>query len=138
VFSILADAIAHIAITAALLQGFPHTTMPATDEHGNTAQYSGVPLRDILAKQGVPAGDAVRGKVMTEVVVVSAADGYRVVFTLPELDASFTDRVVLLADARDGAPFSAHDGPFRLIVPGEKRNARWIRQVTSVDVEDIP
>jgi hypothetical protein len=49
---------------------------------------------------------------------------------LPQL----TDRIVLLADAMDGQPLSAHEGPFRIIVPKEKRAARWVRQVKSVTV----
>jgi hypothetical protein len=136
--SLLAAAVLHIAISAATLQGLPRQTISATDEHGNTAQYSGVALRDVLTQQGVPTGEALRGPVMTRVVVVDAADGYRVVFSLSELDPGMTDRVVLIADERDGTPLSAHEGPFRIIVPGEKRGARWIRQVTSVDVEDAP
>ena len=128
----------HVAITAATLQGLPHITIPATDEHGHTAQYGGVALRDVLTQDGVPAGDALRGKALTRYVVVDAADGYRVVFSLAELDTAFTDRVVLIADSRDGAAFAAHEGPFRLIVPGEKREARWVRQVTAIDVEDAP
>ena len=63
---------------------------------------------------------------------------YRVVFSLAELATAFTDRVVLIADSRDGAALSAHEGPFRLVVPGEKREARWVRQVTAIDVEDAP
>ena len=136
--SVLAAAILHIAITATSLQGLPHRTILATDEHGKTAQYGGVALRDLLTQQNVPAGDAVRGKAMTRYVVVDAADGYRVVFSLAELDASYTDRVVLIADSRDGAGLSAREGPYRLVVPGEKREARWVRQVTGIDVENAP
>jgi Oxidoreductase molybdopterin binding domain len=136
--NLLAAAVLHIAITAATLQGLPNRTISATDEHGNTAQYSGVALSDVLRQQGVPTGEAIRGAVMTRCVVVEASDGYKVVFSLSELDPGMTDRVVLIADTRDGAPFSAQEGPYRLIVPGEKRGARWVRQVTSVDVEDAP
>jgi hypothetical protein len=69
--------------------------------------------------------------------VVKAADGYRAVYALPELDPSFTDRVILLADRRNGAPLDAK-APFRVVVPGEKHEARWVRQVTEIDVESVP
>jgi hypothetical protein len=127
-----------VAITAATLAGLPHQTISATDEHGRTDRYSGVALRDVLTQQGVPAGEAVRGKVMTRYVIVEATDGYRVLFSLPELDGSYGDRVVLIADTRDGVALDAHFGPYRLIVPGEKREARWVRNVSAVDVEDAP
>jgi hypothetical protein len=66
--------------------------------------------------------------------VIEAHDGYQVLFTLPELDSLFTDRVVLLADRRDGKPLSEKEGPLRIVVPDEKRQARWIRQVKSIAV----
>lgn len=127
-----------IAIDPAALQGLPERTISATDEAGKTDQYIGVSLRDLLTKAGLPIGAAVRGKAMRIVVVVGAADDYHVVFALPELDPSYTDRVVLIADRKDGAAIPAPQGPYRLIVPGEKREARWVREVTSVDIEDAP
>lgn len=137
--NVLAAAVAlHVAITAAALHDLPRSTVTATDEHGRTARYAGVALRDVLNAQGVSGGHALRGKGMTQYVVVDAADGYRVTFSVAELDASFTDRVVLIADTRDGAPLAAAEGPFRLIVPGEKRDGRWVRQVTAIDIEDAP
>ena len=71
-------------------------------------------------------------------LLVEAADGYRVVFALPELDPAFTDRVILLADRADGHPLDNKEGPFHIVVPGEKRMARWVRQVTSLKVVQAP
>jgi hypothetical protein len=70
--------------------------------------------------------------------VASAADGYRAVFALPELDPAFTDGVVLVADKRDGRPLGGEEGPLRLVVAGEKRQARWVRQLTSLSVRTAP
>ena len=128
----------HLAINATTLREFPRKHVHAVDEQGNDAEYSGVSLRDLLTKMGVPAGHAIRGKLMQTIVVVAGSDGYRVAFSISELDPSFTDRIVLVAELRAGAPFSALEGPYRLIVPGEKRGARWARQVTEVDVEGAP
>ena len=134
--SAVAAAALHIALSAATLQGLPHREISATDDHGVTATYRGVAIRDVLTQASVPAGEAIRGKIMTRYVVVDASDGYRAVFSLAELDPAYTDRTVLIADTRNGAPLSAHDGPLQIIVPGEKRDARWVRQVTGLDVED--
>lgn len=54
-----------------------------------------------------------------------------------DFDANYTDRVALLADRKDGAPLAAKDGPFHLIIPGEKRPARWVRQVVRIDVRRV-
>jgi hypothetical protein len=128
----------HVAINASTLSGLPRRTISATDEGGHTNSYSGVSLRDLLVRAGAPSEMRVRGKAMMAYVVVGAADNYHVLFTLPELDASYTDHVVLIADSRDGAPFPLNAGPYRLIVPFEKREARWVRQVTDVYLEDAP
>jgi len=71
-------------------------------------------------------------------VLVEASDGYRVTFALAELDAAFTDKLVLLAYAKDGSPLAASEGPFRVIAVGEKRPARWARNVVSIRVVVAP
>jgi hypothetical protein len=75
---------------------------------------------------------------LTRYVVVTGADGYRVVFALAELDAAFTGRAVILADSRDGGALPPNAAPFQLIVPGEKRPARWVRQVVAIEVLTAP
>ncbi len=106
-----------------------------TDEKGARVVYGGVPIIEILRRVGTPTGDDLRGKQMTLYLLVSASDGYHVVFALAELDPVFTDRRVLLVDLRDGKPLADTEGPFRIIAPGEKRHARWVRNVTSLTVE---
>jgi hypothetical protein len=67
-------------------------------------------------------------------LVVEAADGYRVVFALPELDPACSNQMILLADRRDGKPLDSMDGPLRIVVPAEKRHSRWVRQVIALKV----
>ena len=67
-------------------------------------------------------------------LVFGAADGYHAVFALPELDHAFTDRIIILADRRDGKPLAEKEGPLRIVVPDEKREARWVRQVVSLTI----
>ena len=69
-------------------------------------------------------------------VLVEASDGYRAAFSLAELDPELTDRVILLADTKDGQPLPPREGTFRIIVPGEKRPARWVCQVRAVTVHN--
>jgi hypothetical protein len=85
-----------------------------------------------------PLGDSLRGRSLGTFVTVEATDGYRVLFSIAELDARFTDRVVIVADAKDGRPLPAAEGPYRLIVPGEKRPARWARQVVRITLGRAP
>jgi hypothetical protein len=89
----------------------------------------------LLCRADVPLGKQLRGPRLKLYVVVEAADGYRAVFALAEFDPDFTDRVILLADRRDDYPLSSKRGPFRIVVPGEKRHARWVREATALDVQ---
>jgi len=124
-----------LKLTPELLHRLPRkqVSVPAT-EHGPAASFEGVRLRDILSEAGVPAGTAIRGPVLSWVVTLDATDGYRAVFALAELDPAFTERLVLLADTRDGKPLPPQEAPLRLVVPEEKRPARWIRQVKRITV----
>jgi hypothetical protein len=88
----------------------------------------------LLAKNGAPSGPAIRGRAVADYVVVRASDGYRAVFPLCELDPRITDKIVLLADKRNGSPMGSDLGPFRVVVPDEKHQMRWVRNVTEIAV----
>jgi DMSO/TMAO reductase YedYZ molybdopterin-dependent catalytic subunit len=106
----------------------------AADRDGKEHTYTGIPLSDILQQAGVTMGPQLRGENMAKYLLVKSADGYEVLFSLPELDSTYTNRVIILADQVDGAPLPANKGPFRIVVPGEKKPARWIWQVTTLSV----
>lgn len=68
---------------------------------------------------------------MATLVLAEAADGYRVVFSLAELDSGILESEIIVADTVDGAPLSAQQGPFRLV-------ARWVRMLKSITVMRAP
>jgi DMSO/TMAO reductase YedYZ molybdopterin-dependent catalytic subunit len=70
-------------------------------------------------------------------VVARAADDYEAVFFLAELTRDFSDRNVLVADARDGESLPATEGPLRLVVAGEKEAARWVRLLREIEVRRV-
>lgn len=118
-------------VSAAQIANSPHVTVNVKD-HDVPAQFEGVPLATLLSSAGVPLGDTLRGPRLTEVLIVEAADGYKVVFALAEIDPAFATREIILADKRNGKPLDAKEGPFRIVAPGDKRPARWVRQVTTL------
>ncbi len=120
-------------VTAAQIENLPHLTVD-THDHDKPARFEGVPLSALLSIAGIQLGDAMHGQRMTEALLVEAADGYKVVFALAELDPAFATREIILANKRDGKPLDAKEGPFRIVAPGDKRPARWIRQVTTLRV----
>ena len=42
---------------------------------------------------------------------------------LPEIDPAFTTKPILLALLRDGKPLDEKEGPYRIVIPAEKRMA---------------
>jgi hypothetical protein len=99
--------------------------------------FEGVALKDVLEKGGVVFGEAMRGKRMASCLLVEAADGYQAVIALPEVDPAFTDKQVMLAFLKDGKPLDDKEGPYRIVIPDEKRKARWVRQVTALKIVDV-
>ena len=99
-----------------------------------THSYTGVPLFEILNRAGVTLGKQLRGKNLAKYLLVSAADGYQVVFSLAELDTSFNENEIILADKMNDKPIPSDPGPFQLIVPGEKRPARSCRELVSFTI----
>ncbi len=123
-----------LELTALEMGKLPRQTVHAKDHDGKEADFEGIAVVEVLKAAGVKFGQDLRGPALATYLVVEAADGYRAVFALPELDPAFADRVVLLADRRDKKPLDEKHGPFQIIVPGEKRHARWVRQVIALKV----
>lgn len=121
------------------LKGMPRKTVHVNNEHAQEDEvYEGVPLAAILKQAGVPQGGQIRGKVMATYVLAQGGDGYQVLFSLPEIDSDFEDSDVLVADTMGGKPISDMRGdrlgPLRLVVPHDKRPARWVRMLTGIKV----
>src|SRR5262245_16349016 len=99
--------------------------------------FVGPRLSTVLAQIGVRV-DSLRGKALAQYVLVEARDNYRVVFGIAELSSAFSPRRIILALTADGQPLSDDQGPVRLVVEGELRPARWVRQVSAVRVRAVP
>lgn len=125
---------APLTITISDLHQFTQTKVVRKDRDGKDHTYSGVFISDILQKAGATLGANLRGENLTKYMIAEASDGYEVIFTLAELDKEFSDNPIILADQVDGKPLPAADGPFRIIVQGDKKPARCIKQVTALRI----
>jgi DMSO/TMAO reductase YedYZ molybdopterin-dependent catalytic subunit len=128
-----------LSLTREDLRQLPRKTLKVMNPHENQEEtYEGVLLAELLRRARVPQGAQLRGAAMATYVQADAADGYRVIFSLAELDADFQESDVIVADTMNGAPLDDKTGPFRLIAPHDKRPARWIKMVQSLTVVRIP
>ena len=124
-----------LVLTLADVKNMPRKKLTVVNPHDKkTEAYEGVLVEELLRKAGVSQGESLRGPAMATYVLAEAADGYRVVFSLAELDSGILDSEVIVADTMDGAPLGANQGPFRLVAPHEKRPARWVRMLKSITV----
>jgi len=125
-------------VSAAELAAMPHESVTLATEHGPPRRFDGVPLTALLQLVGAPAGHALRGPALADLVLVTASDGYRVVLALAETDSSVRPEKILVADHADGAPLGPAEGPFRLVVEGDLRAARSAKSVMRIQVETAP
>ena len=131
----LSDAQKTLLLSADDFGRLARTEVVATDPHEKAShRYSGVAVSELLAGVGAPLGDKIHGPALQMAVLVRSADGYAVLFALPEFDPSFSDRTIIVADRIDGAPIAGKFGPLRLIAPGDRHAARWARMVRSIEV----
>jgi hypothetical protein len=121
---------------AAELRALPRGTVAAS--FGRAPQtYRGVPLVGVLLAAGLDTSQ-LHGPALAQTLLVEAADGYRMAFGLADVDSVVTGRVVLLADSVDGHTLTAQDGPWRLVVAGDRHARRSVRRVTVVRLVAAP
>lgn len=128
-----------LMLTREDLKKMPRKTVSVVNAHNNKIEvYEGVLVEDLLNRAGVPQGENLRGAALATYVMFEAEDGYRVLFSIAELDSGIVDSSVIVADTMDGAALPPKQGPLRLVAPREKRPARWVRMLKSIMVTRVP
>lgn len=128
-----------VGFSFADLKSMPHITVTLHNTHTNAEEtYSGVRLADLLGKVGAPLGSELRGEALSNYVVATGSDGYQAVFALAEIDPSFHLGEVLVADAMNGKPLDEHSGPLKLVATEDKRPARSVRNLTTIELKLFP
>ncbi|MBM4090537.1 MAG: hypothetical protein FJ276_14115 [Planctomycetes bacterium] len=123
----------------------PRTTRRVKLPHSEAmATYEGVLLYRLLQEAGAcfehPSSPQTISRILpgalrTSYVLIEAADGYRVVFSVAEIHPDLGGKDVLLADRVDGQPLGDRAAPFQVIAAASQLYGRWIRQVTRVVIQ---
>jgi DMSO/TMAO reductase YedYZ molybdopterin-dependent catalytic subunit len=95
-------------------------------------EWTGPLLWDVL----VASGAVDRAKPAEQVhlsVRVTGADGYVAVVALAEIAPQFANRPIQIADRMNGTPLP--DRALRLVVPGDRRGGRSVRDVVRIDID---
>ena len=133
-FTVTGEVVTPLTLKKENLAGYKQVTHKVKDRDGKEHEFKGVALIELLEKAGATTGPKLRGENLAKYVLIQAADGYEVIYSLAEVDPEFTDQVVFLATEKDGQPLKNGEGPFRIIAPNDKKQARWIREVRSIKV----
>jgi hypothetical protein len=123
-------------LTRVDIEALPHRKV-STSASDSPITFEGFALGTVLEKAGIGLGESLRGKRLASCLLIEAADGYRAVIALPEIDPAFTDKQIVLAFLRNGKPLDEKEGPYRIVIPDEKRMARWVRQVTTLKIVNV-
>jgi hypothetical protein len=95
-------------------------------------EWSGPLLWDVLVDSG--AVDPAKPADQVHLAVrVTGADGYVAVIGLAEIAPQFAGRQVQIADHVNGGPLPGQ--ALRLIVPGDRRGGRSVRDVVRIDID---
>ena len=93
-------------------------------------EWTGPLLWDVLVASG--AIDPTKAAEQVHLAVrVTGADGYTAVIALADIAPQFAGRPIQVADHMNGAPIAG----LRLIVPGDRRGGRSVRDVVRIDIE---
>ncbi|MGH6995372.1 MAG: molybdopterin-dependent oxidoreductase, partial [Stellaceae bacterium] len=121
--------------TLAELQKMPWTTVEASfqTEHGpHHGIWLGVSLWTLLDQSG--GLDASMKDSVRHWLVVTGRDGYAVALSVGEIDPAFGHAAAVVAWSQDGKPFDPAQG-LRLILPGDRKGGRDVRDVVSIEVK---
>lgn len=125
-----------VPLDGAALAALPRQTVVASG-HGRTLRCEGVALAALPQAAGAMPAEPLRGAQLGRYVLVEARDGDRVLFALSEFDPTLGHGTAALVDRCDGKALG-DDGPLRVVVPGDARRARWVRQVEAITVIVAP
>jgi hypothetical protein len=122
-------------LTVAELQAMPQKTVTVHNEHTKADEtYTGVLLGDLLAKYGLPVDKTTHRKMLRSYLTAEGTDKYWVLYSVTEIESSEHNGEVIVATSMGGKPLG-EDGQLKLIDSGDKKQQRWVRNLTVITVK---
>jgi hypothetical protein len=124
-------------LSLADLEAMPQKTVIVHNEHTKADEtYTGVPLGDLLAKNGFPVDKTTHRKMLRSYLIAEGTDKYGVLYSVTEVESSEHAADVLVATKLDGKPLG-EDGQLKLIDSADKRPQRWVRNLSAITVKTM-
>ena len=123
-----------LSLTLSNLQEMPQGKVRAREKDSSEVAFEGFRFFEVVRRAKPRLSELCCSNEINRVVVITAADGYQALLSLPELDPRFTSREIALIYRRQGEPLGPRQGPLEIVAPDDKIHARWVHQVTRIDV----
>jgi DMSO/TMAO reductase YedYZ molybdopterin-dependent catalytic subunit len=119
-------------LTLAELKALPAVSVEVVSTGAKGPQkavYTGALLWPLI-DQAAPADKPPSRAYLQHTLLARGQDGYAVALAIGEIDPGFEGKQVLVGYMQDGAPLPA----LRLVVPGDTRAGRNVRELTAIKV----
>jgi hypothetical protein len=126
-----------ITLTMEDLLNLPQVEVHVHNAHSNVDEsYSGPLLADVLARVGLKASRETEPLILHSSLVATGTDHYFVIYSLAEVEPSFSTGKVIVAIMKSGLPNT--DGSLiELVNTTDAKPARWLRGLTDLNVMSI-
>ncbi len=124
--------------TLADLQAMPQQSVRVHNGHNNQDEvYTGVPLSVILSRYGISTAEgAPSQKLYHSYVRAEGTDKYFVLYSASELEPELHTWDAIVALSMDGKPLGP-EGDFKIVTGGERKPARWVRNLASLTIVTV-
>jgi hypothetical protein len=119
------------------LKAMPQQTLTAKNGHTSMQEtYTGPSVGDVLAKCGFAYDSKTAKRVYHSYVKAEGTDGYWVLYSASELMPILRETGSVIAFTVDGKPLG-EEGEFKIVIAGERRPARWVRNLKGLTVVTV-
>ncbi|BCM89708.1 hypothetical protein IAD21_01555 [Abditibacteriota bacterium] len=122
--------------TLAALQKIAPVQTIKTTLKGKPYTVRGVPLWALVSAATPKLDPKSKHSESRFVVLARGKDGYLSSFAYPDLMPDTGNQGVFVVWEANGKPLSAKEGPFRLVVPDDKKPMRWVYNLTAIEIYD--
>jgi len=127
-----------ITVSAEDLLNMSQVTVQVHNAHrgGIAETYSGPLLSDVLEKIGLTATRETEPLILHSVIVATGMDHYYVLYSVAEVEPSFSNSKVIVAVMKNGLP-NAEGGNIELINTDGAKPARWVHGLMGISVMSL-
>jgi hypothetical protein len=126
-----------ITLTVDDLLNLPQVSVHVHNAHRNTEEaYSGPLLADVLARVGLKASRETEPLILHSSLIATGTDHYFVVYSVAEVEPSFSTGQVIVAVMKSGLP-NTEGGIIELVNTVDAKPARWLHGLADLTVTSV-